>query len=291
MNSLFEPLQSATDKKYLLVRSDSRFEEQRSFLESLWKKYRPFADPNFKSELASQFHPRFWEMYLSCAFLELGFDLLPRKSSYGPDIQIALNNKKVWVEATAPDEGNGDDAVPGYSNTSETIEWTRVPEEKIILRLTNSFFKKRKSFEEYISSGIVSENDICVIAINGFDIPHIFTETEIPYIVKSVLPFGDLSITLDINEMKPTNEFYTYRDNIQKRSGAPVSTKAFQDPANNFISGLLYSTAELWNLPSSLGFDFRFLHNPLAKQSLDKKWIGRGMEFWVENNQLKWQNG
>lgn len=289
MNSLFEPLQSATDKRYLLVCNDSRFEEQRVFMESLWGQFQAFADPNFKLEIANQFHSRFWEMYLACTFLELGFELLPRKSSYGPDIQIALHDRKLWIEATAPDAGSGDDAVPGYSKSDNSIEWIRIPEEQIILRLTNSFFKKRKSFEEYISSGFISKNDICVIAINGFDIPHVLSETDIPYMVKSVLPFGDLSVTLDVSEMKPINEFYVYRDNIQKKSGASVPTKAFQDPVNDFVSGLLFSTAELWNLPSDLGIDFRFIHNPLAKQPLDKKWIGRGKEFWVEGDQLRWQ--
>jgi len=289
MNSLFEPLQSVIDKKYSLVRDDSRFQEQKFFMEGLWAKFHAFADPNFKSELANQFHPRFWEMYLACAFLELGFDLIPRKSSYGPDIQIDMHGRKLWIEATAPDAGIGDDAVPGYSRSDDSVEWIRVPEEQIILRLTNSFYEKCKSYEGYVSSGFISKNDAFVIAINGFNVPYILSDTEIPYIIKSVLPFGDLAITFDISDMKPIDEFYEHRDNIQKKSGASVPTKAFQNPANDFVSGLLFSTAELWNLPSYLGFDFRFLHNPLAKQPLDKEWIGRGREYWVEGDQLRWK--
>jgi hypothetical protein len=237
MSTLFEPIQAASDKKYLLVRDDPRFQEQRSVLETLWSEFSPFADPNFKSQLAIQFHPRFWEMYLACTLIEMGFDLVPRKTSFGPDIQIKLNNKRVWIEATAPDAGIGDDAVPGYSNLEDSIQFIQVPEEQMILRLTNSFYKKCNSYEKYVSSGLISKNDAFVIAINGFDIPHILGEDEIPYIVKSILPFGNLTVTIDIDEMKPIDQFYQYRSHIQKKSGANVPTKAFQDPFYAFVAG------------------------------------------------------
>lgn len=290
MNSLFEPFQSASDQKYLLVRDDPRFQEQKVYLENLWKIFSPYADPKFQSELAIQFHPRFWEMYLACTFIEMGFELIPRLSSYGPDILINLNGRKIWIEATAPSAGSGKDAVPGYSNSDDSIEVIRVPEEQIILRLTNSFHKKCQKYDEYVSSELISKNDAFVIAINGFDIPHIFSEDEIPYIVKSVLPFGDFTITLDVDEMKTLDQFYQYRGHIQKRSGANIPTKAFQDSSFSFVSGVIYSTTELWNLPKNLGSDFLFVHNPITDQVLDKGWIGRGRYIWVEGDQLKFNN-
>jgi hypothetical protein len=289
MDNLFEPMQAASDQKYLLVRDDPRFHEQKVFLEGLWRVFSPFADPNFKSELAFQFHPRFWEMYLACTLLEMGFDLVPRRSAYGPDIQINLNNKRVWIEATAPDAGIGDDAVPGYSNFENSIQFIRVPEEQMILRLTNSFHKKCQRYDEYISSGLISKNDVFIIAINGFDIPHILGEDEIPYIVKSVLPFGNLTVTIDIEEKKPIDQFYQYRGHIQKKSGANVPTKAFQDLHYAFVAGILYSTAELWNHPRSLGEDFLFVHNPTTDLGVDKGWISRGRSVWVEDNQLRFK--
>ena len=226
-------------------------------------------------------------MYLACTLIELGFNLIPRKSSYGPDIQIKLNNKSLWIEATAPDAGIGADSVPGYSNFEDSIEFIRVPEEQMILRLTNSFYKKCQRYDGYVSSGLVSKNDIFVIAINGFDIPHILGEDEIPYIVKSVLPFGNLTVTIDIETMKPIEQFYQYRSHIQKKSGSNVPTKAFQDPSYSFVAGVLYSTAELWNHLPSLGEDFLFVHNPIANQEIDREWMKRGRSVWVEDNQLR----
>jgi hypothetical protein len=289
MSNLFEPIQTATDPKYLLVRDDPRFHEQRLFLESLWNNFSPFADLDFKSQLAIQFHPRFWEMYLACTLIEMGFDLVPRKSAYGPDIRIKLNNRSLWIEATAPDAGIGADAVPSYSNLEDSIEFIRIPEEQMILRLTNSFYKKCQKFNEYVSSGLISKNDIFVIGINGFDIPHILGEDEIPYIVKSVLPFGNLTVTIDIEKMEPTEQFYQYRGHIQKKSGANVPTKAFQDLSYSFVAGVLYSAAELWNHPTSLGEDFLFVHNPITNQELDKGWMKRGRSVWVEDNQLRFK--
>lgn len=289
MNSIFETIEGTVDPKYLLVRDNPRFHEQKLFLESLWQVFLPYADPKFKNELALQFHPRFWEMYLACTLLELGFDLVPRNSAYGPDIQINLHDKRVWIEATAPDAGFGGDVVPGYSELENSIQFIQVPEEQMILRLTNSFYKKCQRYEKYASSGLISNNDVFVIAINGFDIPHILGEDEIPYIVKSVLPFGNLTVSIDIEEMKPTEQFYQYRGHIQKKSGSEVPTKAFQDPSYSFVAGILYSTAELWNLPRSLGEDFLFVHNPTANQGLDKGWISRGRSTWVEDNQLRFK--
>jgi len=177
--------------------------------------------------------------------------------------------------------------VPGYAGFEDSIKFIRVPEEQIILRFTNSIYKKCQRYDEYVSSGLISKDDAFVIAINGFDVPHILDEDEIPYIVKAVLPFGDLTITIDIDEMEPIDEFYKYRGHIQKKSGANVPTKAFQDPSYSFVSGVMYSTAELWNLPASLGADFVFVHNPIADQVLDKEWISTGRYIWVEDNRLR----
>jgi hypothetical protein len=132
------------DQRYTLVRDDLRFHQEKAFLEHLWESFEPFADPDFKSELAKQFHPRFWEMYLACTLIELGFNLIPRQCSYGPDIHIELDGINIWIEATAPDAGSGIDAVPGHPKNSNGI---KVPEEQIILRLTNSIDKKTKNIE------------------------------------------------------------------------------------------------------------------------------------------------
>ena len=288
MPNLFEPHQTPMDERYSLVRDDLRFHQEKAFLEHLWKSFEPFADPDFKSELAKQFHPRFWEMYLACTLIESGFDLIPRKCAYGPDIHFIYHKKNFWIEATAPDAGSGVDAVPGNSRNSNGF---RVPEEQIILRLTNSINKKNRKYKEYLASGLISGEDVFIIAINGSDIPYIGSdfEDEPPFIAKSVLPIGDLTASIDFKIMKPVDTFYSYRGHIEKRSGANVSTRAFQNPDFSYISGIIFSIAGIWKLPKSLGYDFSFVHNPLAEQKIALDWLRKGRTIWVEDNQLKFK--
>jgi hypothetical protein len=85
--------------------------------------------------------------------------------------------------------------------------------------------------------------------------------------------------------MKPIDTFFSYRGHIQKRSRAYVSTKAFQNPDFSSISGIIFSIADLWNLPNRLGDDFLFVHNPIAEHKLDIDWLGKGKVFWLEEVQ------
>ena len=287
MGSIFEPYVNSTNRKYLAVRDDPRFHEQKSYLESLWSVFEPYADPDFRTELASQFHPRFWEMYLGCSLLEMGFVLIPKNNSFGPDFQTSINEQKVWIEAAAPDSGTGPDSVPSY-NFDVVLP---VPEEKIILRLTNIIDKKLQAFKEYRKNNVVSEDDAYVIAINGWDIPHAYTEDEIPYIVKAVLPIGNLTVTIDINKMEAINQYYKFRGDIKKKSGSLVPTRAFQDTSFSVISGIIYSHTDLWNLPAYLGRDFQFVHNPLALHTLEKGWLPRSRSIWVEGDKLRFEEG
>lgn len=285
MDNLFVPYQSGNDKRYLLVRDDSRFLDQKAYLENLWQIFSPFADSDFKSELSYQFHPRFWEMYLACALLQNGFELIPRHSPNSPDIHIRFQDRDVWIEATAPDAGIGADALAPIDNS---VGFIKVPEEQIILRLTNSIQKKCQKYQEYVSLGLISSNDVYLLGINGFDIPFsLMDKGDIPFIAKSVFPFGDMVVTIDTGQDKVIDQGYKYRKHIQKKSSSFVPTTTFQDPSYSFLSGIIYSRAELWNLPRFFGDDFLYVQNPIADQKLETNWLGCGMAFWLEGRQLK----
>jgi hypothetical protein len=113
------------------------------------------------------------------------------------------------------------------------------------------------------------------------------TDDEIPTIIKAVLPIGNESITLDLETFEVLEQNYQYRDEIQKKSGAAVPTKAFQDEKYSGVTGIAFSTAELWNRPASFGEDFIFICNPLSTQKIDKDWLRIGKCFWVEDGQLR----
>ena len=70
-------------------------------------------------------------MYLGCALLDLGFELVPhgRRPAAGPDLCICSEDRRIWIEAIAPQPGTGPDAVPA---SGEAGGW--VPEARIVLR-------------------------------------------------------------------------------------------------------------------------------------------------------------
>src|SRR3990172_3898191 len=140
-NKLFNSSISSTDRSYLLIRDDPRFSQKKDFLENCWKDYAPYADPGFEQEISIDFRSRFWEMYLCCTLIHMGFEIVPKKDSEGPDIQIKLRNgQSLWIEATLTRPGTGADAVP----EEPLDEVYSPPGEKYLLRFLNSIDTKHK---------------------------------------------------------------------------------------------------------------------------------------------------
>ena len=63
------------DLAYLNTRDHLRGANHISFVEQLWGRFYPLADPHFREDARTHFLQRFWEMYLAVALLEHGFDL------------------------------------------------------------------------------------------------------------------------------------------------------------------------------------------------------------------------
>ncbi|MHC5825466.1 MAG: hypothetical protein ACYT04_58860, partial [Nostoc sp.] len=53
------------------------------------------------------------------------------------------------------------------------------------------------------------------------------------------------------------------------------------------ISAVLYSCVDVLNRPQEFGDDFVLLHNPLAKNKLERGFIKLGREYWVEKSILE----
>ena len=102
--------QNATDDIYIYLRDKPEHAQRRKFIESLWKRFHPYADSEFVNLIASDFQARFWEMYLACTLLDAGFSLHSRDA--GPDIRVNTKGAPIWVEAIAPTAGSGPDAIP-----------------------------------------------------------------------------------------------------------------------------------------------------------------------------------
>ena len=112
MPKLFDMHSSSPDKEYLGLRNNSKYTTLKHYCEDAWQKFEPYADLQFPQEFARQPHRRFWEMYLGVYLPDQNFNLIPKKDPEGPDFHLIEDNRNIWIEATVPNEGIGEDAVP-----------------------------------------------------------------------------------------------------------------------------------------------------------------------------------
>jgi len=186
---LFSP-GDASDPAYVNLRDrqDREAIPVREFVESLWCRFRGFADPHFLTEVRRDFHARFWEMYLTCALQEYAAqrDAVLSCPKPGPDILLEHEGSRVWVEAVVATNG-----IPGLPDTVvEPNPDGKIPEEKLVLRYTNAIAEKYRKYHKYLRKGIIHKNDAFVIAISGTALAYQFAraERDAPRFLKAVYP-------------------------------------------------------------------------------------------------------
>lgn len=237
---LFSNAVAAKDPRYNYLCSDSG-QNARMFTESLWQKYQPFADRNFREQIRREFDARFWEMYLACTLMDKGYEIT-RKSSKnaGPDIKVAHKGKVIWVEAVAPTSGNqvSSDKVPELIITNPPTA-QQVPDKQMILRYRAAIKEKYDDkYFSYLNKGLIKKEDFYIIAINGCRIPHSGAERELPRILRSVMPFGPQVINIDTRSGQRSPASYQYSPSITKVSGSQIQTDIFLDQHYRQISAV-----------------------------------------------------
>jgi hypothetical protein len=145
MSDIFHISIESDNENYLFLRNN-QYHPLRQYCEKLWGKFEPYADRNFREDFARDLHTRFWEMYLANQLLELGFQLEPRQKKVGPDLHLVIDKRHIWIEATAPKQGEGVDAV----NYFIPREPGQLPEDRIILRFLSTISEKRVSVNSFL---------------------------------------------------------------------------------------------------------------------------------------------
>jgi hypothetical protein len=275
----------AVDDAYNICRdSSTQYGTQlRSFMQSLWHKYRPFADSNFRQHMLVDLDARFWEMYLACTLLENSLPLLRRDE--GPDICIKHNVGRIWVEATAPTSGA--DTNPDRVPTMKPGIVTVVPGEQIILRLRAAIREKYDGkYRDYVKKGLVRPTDPYVIAINSCRIGPAIMETDTPRILMAVFPVGNWQVTINKKTGVVIDAGPQIRSKIRRTGGAEVRTDVFLDPEYSNLSGVIYSHSSVRSSPFArkMGQDFTFIHNPLATNQLQHGFLKVGREYIATEN-------
>jgi hypothetical protein len=285
-----EPLftdDDAKDASYCNVRAarNDWTRKARANCEALWKIYEQHADPEFRIEIRDNFDARYWEMYLTTYLIKEGFKVKCPKP--GPDVGIVFARRRIWFEATSPSRGADDapDQVPALKvvTLGEEPIVQDVPNEKMVLRYLNSIAEKRKQHASWLTQGIVSTEDAFVIAINPRRLGHEVADTVPPRILQAAFPLGNPYAVIDANTAKPVETGYQFRDVIEKRSGAAVSTGVFLQNEYATVSGLLCSRADVVNQPEEPGSDFQLVPNPKASVILPTEFRLKGTYFFTEH--------
>jgi len=247
----------------------------------------PYADAHFLDDFKRKFAQRSWELYLGATLLNRNFKL-GRHNAAGPDFDVQNENgeRLAWIEATATDKGTGIDRVPDmvYGVAGS------VPEEEMLLRITNSLNKKFKRYEEELKDKIVTDNEPYVIAINRSNLDHL--DPLLPLILKAVFGIGHLTLRIKVDNIRQNNpeSFWSRQTKVAKKSGKEISTLFFEDEKHKGISAVIYCADNILNsprVPQEMGENFVIVHNPLAKNPLPYGFFPFGDEHKVESGYVK----
>jgi hypothetical protein len=273
--------ENGTDKVYCAIKNEinPRCREAKILVERLWGKAHNYIDSDALEELPTQFHQRFWEIYLAASLLSAGLKLEYSSGRDGPDICIkASNGSKIWVEAVTASSGLGNDAVqqaePGTARS--------IPDDQIKLRLLNAFVEKNKKLNHYRERDWVCAEQPYIIAINAAQISSAIHELEVPRIVRSLLPFGYQVLHLSMENLSLNENSYQYQGEITKVSGTKIETDLFLNPEYSGISAVIYSYTDAFNCPTDIGKELLLFHNPLAANPLPLGFLKKGCEYWAD---------
>lgn len=282
---LFSDDINSSEGWYRTIRDDPRCANCKTYMEKLWDIYHPYADKDSPKKLVEDFHARFWEMYLTCTLIYNSFNVSQKRTgAKGPDILINDSSRRVFLEAVTSLQGADDnlDKVPSLKfNTPQNIT---DPDKPIILRYTNAIDVKYKKYNCYLKQGIVSPSDSYIIALNSSKIGiRAKLESDLPLIVKTVLPIGYATRTINEFPESTGRWHYQYRPNIPRsKSGSDVATDLFLRDEYAGISGVLFSYVDALNCPNQMGDDFIFIHNPKStKNAVPDGYFKLGAEYFV----------
>jgi hypothetical protein len=293
--SLFELDGGGVDRGYANLR-EARFTaeaEMRETLEAMWSIYEPYADPDFRSGFAHDPDGRFWEMYLGWALLQAGKALLPAKgrarSGGQPDICVVEAERRIWIEAIAPDRGKGGpDQVRGPRPVNQGGGFEPVPVRQAQLRATSALWTKSQIVKDYLQTGVIRPDDVRLIAIGGGRFGIHVPEGRLPLIMSSVFPIGDEFVTIDRQQGSVTGRGFEDSLAIERHGGA-IPRTAFVCQEFAHISGIIWSRIGLGNM-SRTDRPLTFVHNPFAVVPMKQSWGIWDREFVTRQKDDGWES-
>jgi hypothetical protein len=275
-----------------------------SFLRDMWNWFYPYADvtlaegirtavhklhlypsPGVERDTAYfHFQQRFWEMYVGCALLDQGVDLLPRSKwnkawkGAGPDLLATVEGQRVWIECIAPGPGTGADGVPEIGD--KPVD--QVPVDQIKLRFLSALLEKRRQVARHTTARIVAPEDGFVVAINSGCIPLAFMTEDPPWIARALYGLGNLAVSYNRNTKDWSEPFLTVQPIITKCNNVPIDTNLFGNGQAREVGGVIYSSVSGWNRGRDLASTLVFVHNRTAAVPLPDRWLPYSVSYSVK---------
>ncbi len=183
-------------------------------------------DGKFVREFQTTFNSGFWELYLFACLKVLDFQVDFTFSA--PDFVITNFHNEFCIEAVIASNAIGEEA-----------EWERDPKkapnleavlDTAVIRLSNAIHAKyQKYLTSYGSLPPVKDRPF-VLAVGPFEQPYFWAQND--HAIRQVLYAYD--------RIAPDGK-HTYRQSINKRSGAPIQLGLFTSPKMSEISAVIFS--------------------------------------------------
>lgn len=294
MTNLFEIDGANLDRGYTNLR-EGKFAAEREIrdeLESMWRVYEPYADPDFRQGFAHDPDGRFWEMYIGFALIRAGKTLLltaDRQRAGGqPDICVLDGQRRIWIEAIAPGRGNaGPDQVRGPRPINEGGGFEPAPIRQAQLRTTSALLKKSLIIERYLQEGVIAHEDVRLIAIGGGRFGIHVAEGALPLIMSAVFPIGAEYVTINRENGQVIDQGFEASLAIE-RQGSAIPRTAFICEQFSHISGVIWSRISIGNM-SLPQRPMTFVHNPFALIPMPQSWGVWDREFVTTKGEDAWE--
>lgn len=255
------------DPEYILQHCYVYRQETRNWLETIWEKYRNYAEPKLLNRLREVrgFHPFSWHMYLASVILEKDYQLQQNNGS-GPDLQIKIGDKNIWIEAVITTPGD-DETAAGLPQSGAIYDGL----DPRVARISNALTKKHKKYIENYCGFVCKENEPFIIAINGSETN---TLNEIRAAEATVYGRGnDIIRRMSDGGMK--GGFYEPRESFtinKEDREVVIPTNYFLNDSYKEVSGIIYCEQHIINANNhgrTPEGNLYFLLNPYAKNRID----------------------
>lgn len=226
----------------------------------LWAEFdgHGLADRAFLKDFARNPLDRWWEIHFGCALLEAGIGLRRRERD-GPDFYADCGGRRVWYEAKVVEEGDTADAVPAIQPDGRARD---VPVDLVRLRIRRGVMSKRDRRRVHVDHGVIGPDDAYVL---GLDLKRTsYAHMGDPSVLVRAMFGVDPEWVLDL-ATETARVRYVDASVIESLNG-PVEFKPFRDPSYRWLTAVIGSHVDPWNVGVPLNADFEAVQNPFARR-------------------------